>query len=135
MRSSKPIVAATFVAVGIFFGGALWRKASRPRAKTGGRARDADGDRALPEPGHRRPAQSAVLTAIPAVDRWRRQAAVDPAARRLGRSMRVTCTNGRFPTGTKVWKEFSFGGRKVETRFLWKTGERLVGVCQLRVER
>lgn len=29
----------------------------------------------------------------------------------------------RFPTGTKVWKEFSFGGRKVETRFLWKTGD------------
>jgi cytochrome c553 len=27
-----------------------------------------------------------------------------------------------FPTGTKVWKEFSFGGRKVETRLLWKTG-------------
>jgi hypothetical protein len=27
-----------------------------------------------------------------------------------------------FPVGTKVWKEFSFGGRKVETRLLWKTG-------------
>ena len=26
MRSSKPMVAATFVAVGIFFGGALWRE-------------------------------------------------------------------------------------------------------------
>lgn len=29
----------------------------------------------------------------------------------------------RFPTGTRVWKEFSFAGRKVETRFLWKTGD------------
>lgn len=29
----------------------------------------------------------------------------------------------RFPTGTKVWKEFSFAGRPVETRFLWKTGD------------
>lgn len=29
-----------------------------------------------------------------------------------------------FPVGTKVWKEFSFHGRKVETRFLWKTGRR-----------
>ncbi len=25
-----------------------------------------------------------------------------------------------FPVGTKLWKEFSFGGRKVETRMLWK---------------
>lgn len=27
-----------------------------------------------------------------------------------------------FPVGTKAWKEFAFQGRKVETRFLWKTG-------------
>jgi hypothetical protein len=26
----------------------------------------------------------------------------------------------RFPVGTKFWKEFSFDGRKVETRFLWR---------------
>ncbi|MCL4819638.1 MAG: hypothetical protein KJ067_10870 [Vicinamibacteria bacterium] len=26
----------------------------------------------------------------------------------------------RFPTGTKVWKEFAWGERKVETRFIWK---------------
>jgi hypothetical protein len=25
-----------------------------------------------------------------------------------------------FPEGTKFWKEFAVGGRKVETRFLWK---------------
>jgi mono/diheme cytochrome c family protein len=25
-----------------------------------------------------------------------------------------------FPVGTRFWKEFSFGGRKVETRLLWK---------------
>jgi cytochrome c553 len=25
-----------------------------------------------------------------------------------------------FPVGTKFWKEFSFRGRKVETRFLWR---------------
>jgi cytochrome c553 len=25
-----------------------------------------------------------------------------------------------FPVGTRFWKEFSFNGRKVETRFLWK---------------
>jgi hypothetical protein len=25
-----------------------------------------------------------------------------------------------FPVGTKVWKEFAFAGRKVETRFIWK---------------
>lgn len=28
-----------------------------------------------------------------------------------------------FPTGTKFWKEFAFGGRKVETRLLWKVGD------------
>ncbi len=27
----------------------------------------------------------------------------------------------RFPAGTILWKEFSFGGRKVETRMIWKT--------------
>ena len=26
-----------------------------------------------------------------------------------------------FPVGTKFWKEFSLNGRKVETRFLWKS--------------
>jgi len=26
-----------------------------------------------------------------------------------------------FPVGTKLWKEFAFGGRKAETRLLWKT--------------
>jgi mono/diheme cytochrome c family protein len=25
-----------------------------------------------------------------------------------------------FPVGTKFWKEFAFGGRKVETRLIWK---------------
>lgn len=28
-----------------------------------------------------------------------------------------------FPVGTKFWKEFAFGGRKVETRLLWKVGD------------
>lgn len=26
----------------------------------------------------------------------------------------------RFPVGTKFWKQFSFNGKKVETRFLWR---------------
>jgi cytochrome c553 len=26
----------------------------------------------------------------------------------------------QFPIGAKFWKEFTFGGRKVETRFLWR---------------
>lgn len=29
-----------------------------------------------------------------------------------------------FPVGTKFWKEFSFNGRRVETRFLWRANER-----------
>ena len=28
-----------------------------------------------------------------------------------------------LPVGTKFWKEFSFNGRKVETRFLWQTAK------------
>ena len=29
----------------------------------------------------------------------------------------------RFPVGTRFWKEFAFGGRRVETRLLWKTAD------------
>src|SRR5687768_3251660 len=28
-----------------------------------------------------------------------------------------------LPVGTKFWKEFSFNGRKTETRFLWQTAK------------
>jgi hypothetical protein len=28
-----------------------------------------------------------------------------------------------FPVGTKVWKQFSLGGKKLETRLLWKTDQ------------
>ena len=30
----------------------------------------------------------------------------------------------RFPAGTRFWKQFSFGGRRVETRYIEKTGEK-----------
>ncbi len=29
----------------------------------------------------------------------------------------------RFPVGTKAWKEFRLGDRKIETRFFWKVGD------------
>lgn len=29
----------------------------------------------------------------------------------------------RFPVGTRFWKQFSFGGRRVETRYIEKTGQ------------
>jgi hypothetical protein len=29
--------------------------------------------------------------------------------------------NWSFPPGTRLWKEFAFGGRRVETRLLWRT--------------
>ena len=29
-----------------------------------------------------------------------------------------------FPVGTRLWKEFGFGGQRVETRFLWKASPR-----------
>jgi hypothetical protein len=39
-----------------------------------------------------------------------------------GQSIDTTNVNEwDFPVGTKLWKEFGFGGRKAETRFLWKT--------------
>lgn len=28
-----------------------------------------------------------------------------------------------FPVGTKLWKEFAFGGRKVETRMIWRASD------------
>jgi hypothetical protein len=28
-----------------------------------------------------------------------------------------------FPAGTRLWKEFAFGGRKVETRMLWRSAD------------
>jgi len=31
--------------------------------------------------------------------------------------------NWELPVGTKFWKEFSFKGKKVETRFLWRTSK------------
>jgi cytochrome c553 len=33
-----------------------------------------------------------------------------------------------FPVGTRFWKEFSFNGRKIETRMLWKAAARWVAV-------
>ena len=42
-----------------------------------------------------------------------------PAARHDDR--RAPTTDAwEFPVGTRFWKEFAFGGRKVETRMLWK---------------
>jgi hypothetical protein len=29
----------------------------------------------------------------------------------------------RFPVGVKFWKQFSWAGRKIETRMIWKSGE------------
>ena len=38
----------------------------------------------------------------------------------------IDASNSRqweFPVGTRLWKEFSFGSRPVETRFLWKASD------------
>jgi len=32
----------------------------------------------------------------------------------------------RFPAGTKIWKEFAWAGRKIETRMIWKSGDEWV---------
>ena len=41
---------------------------------------------------------------------------ISPPVRRSTRRTRPT---GSFPVGTRFWKEFSFDGRKVETRLIW----------------
>jgi len=40
----------------------------------------------------------------------------------------------RFPAGTKLWKEFAWEGRKIETRMLWKAGEEWVFASYLWAE-
>ena len=40
-----------------------------------------------------------------------------------------------FPVGTRFWKEFTFGGRKVETRFLWRASAGRWVFATLRLER
>ena len=41
--------------------------------------------------------------------------------RRARRSTPATWIAWMFPVGTKVWKEFSLDGKRLETRLLWKT--------------
>ena len=41
----------------------------------------------------------------------------------------------RFPAGTMLWKEFAFGGRKVETRMLWQPEPDAWVFADLRLER
>src|SRR5690606_15482501 len=43
---------------------------------------------------------------------------------RIPRGTRIDARNAdawEFPIGTRVWKEFAFGGRRVETRMLWRS--------------
>ena len=89
---------------------------SRDRALR--RRRDADDRRAQPP----------VLAAVSAVERRRRQAPVGAAAGRRRHRRRRRSIDWDFPVGTRFWKEFAFKGRKVETRFLWKTARGSVDV-------
>ena len=66
-----------------------------------------------------------VLPGHAAVERRGQEAALDlPAAGRP--STPRTPTSGCFPVGTKAWKEFSLGGRRMETRLFEK-----VAPCQV----
>ena len=63
--------------------------------------------------------QPGVRAPVPALDRWRHEAALRvPAAG--GDDRRPLHPRLGVPGGTRFWKEFAFGGRKVETRLLWK---------------
>jgi hypothetical protein len=64
-----------------------------------------------------------VRSYAPAVPLWADTAGKDrwiqlPAGSQIDASNPSEWT---FPVGTKVWKEFSRGGKRVETRFFWKT--------------
>ena len=70
-----------------------------------------------------RPAHLAFAPAVSALDRRRRQAAVDLAAARH-RDRRLRPRRLGFPVGTRFWKEFSFAGRRVETRYIERAARR-----------
>ena len=55
--------------------------------------------------------------------RTARRSRVGSSCRRDPGSTSLTSTSGAFRTGTKFWKEFAWGGRKVETRMIWKVRE------------
>ena len=122
MRVRKPIVAATFVAVGILLGGALWREGVEAAGEIAAAPATLMETGLYQSPGlvdsRNRPfsPQYPLWTDGAAKRRWIQL----PAGSAIDAS---DVHEWRFPTGTKVWKEFSFGGRKVETRFLWKTGD------------
>jgi hypothetical protein len=122
MTIRKPIVAVVFAAVGLCFGGALWRESLE--AASQGPAAPAT----LMETGlYASPGvvDSANRPFSPQYPLWT-DGAMKRRWIRLPAESQVDVTDlheWQFPTGTKVWKEFSFGGRKVETRFLWKTGD------------
>ena len=67
-------------------------------------------------------AQSSVRPAVPALVGRSREVAVDPPAGSL-QNRRLRRRRVAFPVGTKFWKQFTWGGRKVETRMIWKAGE------------
>ena len=70
---------------------------------------------------HRR-SQPAVLTAVSVVVGRRGEGPLDLSA--AGSAIDVANANDwEFPVGTRFWKEFTFNGRKVETRMLWKAAE------------
>jgi len=122
MRVRKPIVAVFFAAVGVVFGGALWRETVEASGEGVASAPPTLRETGLyASPGVIDPRNRPFSPQYPL---W-----TDGATKRrwirLPEGARVDASDVNewsFPVGTKVWKEFSFGGRKVETRLLWKTG-------------
>ena len=92
----------------------------RPVAGGAGDAGTAVGDRALPaRHADRRSAQPRLLAAVSAVDRRRHKSRWI----QLPAGSRITARDAdtwEFPVGTRLWKEFAFDGRRVETRMLWR---------------
>jgi hypothetical protein len=122
MDVRTPIVAVAFAAVGTLFGGALWRGSLEAAGEVPVTAPATLMETGLyVSPGEIDPRNRPFSPQYPL---W-----TDGAAKRrwirLPEGAQVDASDVHewsFPVGTKVWKEFSFGGRKVETRLLWKTG-------------
>jgi hypothetical protein len=83
------------------------------------------GDTGLPTPGNRAASPLTVASFSPQYPLW-----TDDADKQrwlyLPRGTQIDATRPdawEFPVGTRLWKQFSFGGKPVETRYIEKRGD------------
>jgi hypothetical protein len=125
MRNQRQTVGFVFVTAAVIFGGAVWRGALEAS-----RGSDVVAPETLIDTGLYLPGGAGVVDPrnqpfSPQYPLWS-----DGAGKRRWIHLPPGATidasdpdEWNFPIGTKLWKEFAFGSRRVETRFLWKVGE------------